>query len=341
MPVRRQSRSAAAVVAASLLLAVACGGVQTAVCGLSGYTTDIQDDLHALVALDAELVVQDGTPENAAALVALDSLEGTSAAAQATLDAATDDEVGPVVREAFQAVIDASEDSAADFRQAIESGNPNQVESAQEGAQLASDAIGAFQTVIDGLGIDCPGASGAPSEVPSASAAPSVAPTPVVTPVPTPVPPTASPEPTETPEPAETPEPEDTPSPTAVPTATPAPTPTATPTASPTPTATPSPSASQSQSASPEPSPSPSGEGDDQGGGLLPWIILLGLLGTGAAAVVLWYNQRNQPPSDTLGGPDDLEVPPTGPPTGPPPPGPPPPASPPPAAPPPGSPPAG
>ena len=340
MPVRRPSRSAATVVVASLLLAVACGGVQSAVCGLSGYTTDIQDDLDALVALDAELVVQDGTPENAAALAALDSLEATSAAAQATLDAATDDEVGPVVREAFQAVIDASEDSAADFRQAIETGNPNQVEAAQEGAQLASDAIGAFQTVIDGLGIDCPGASSAPSEVASTSAAPSVAPTPVVTPVPTPVPPTATPEPTETPEPVETPEPEDTPSPTAAPTATPAPTPTATPTPSPTPTATPSPSlspsASPSESASPEPSPSPSGEGDDEGGGLLPWIIVLGLLGTGAAAVVLWYNQRNQPPTDTLGGPDDLEVPPTGPPAGPPPP-----AAPPPGAPPPGGPPAG
>jgi hypothetical protein len=297
-------RAALAAITAALLLGVACGGIEGAVCGLAGYSTDIQDELDTLLALDPALVAQAGTPENAAALAALDSLDATEAAAQANLDSATDDEVGPVVRAGFQAILDATESASTDLRAAIDAGDAGAVASAMDQVQLASDAIDAFQELVEGLRIECPGASVSPSQAPSASVPPSVAPTPVVTPT---VEPTATPAPT----PTATPGPTATPAATATaaPPETAAPTPTpppATPTASPSPTASPTPSESPSASGSgsAEPSPSPSAEPGDEGGGLLPWIIVLGLLGTAAAAIVLWFNQRNQPPpADDLGGP--------------------------------------
>jgi hypothetical protein len=338
MPERRP-RLILAILAVTLLLAAACGGVSTAVCGLSAYATEIEDDLVSLSGLDPALVAQAGTPENAAALAALDSLDATLAAAQSALDTATDDEVGPVIRVAFQAALDATETVADNLRSAIEAGDAAAVASALDQVTLATTAIDAFQTAVEGSGIECPGASASPSEAASPSVAPSVAPS--ETPAPTPAP-TASPTPAETPEPTETPEPEDTPESSPTPASTPVATPAATPTASPTPTATPTPSpspsasesasASASGSASAEPSAAPSGEGDE-GGNLLPWILVLGLLGTAAAGVVLWYNARNQPPPDDSlggpeGGPDDLEITqPGAPPSAGPPPGAPPPTS--------------
>jgi hypothetical protein len=338
MPSRRP-RLILAILAVTLLLAAACGGVSTAVCGLSAYATEIEDDLASLSGLDPTLVAQAGTPENAAALAALDSLDATLAAAQSALDAATDDEVGPVIRLAFQAALDATETVAGNLRSAIEAGDAAAVASALDQVTLATTAIDAFQTAVEGSGIECPGASASPSEAASPSVAPSVAPSETAAPTPSPTPaPTASPTPAETPEPTETPEPEDTPeasptpaaTPVATPAATPAASPTATPTPSPSPSARESASASASGSASAEPSAAPSGEGEE-GGNLLPWILVLGLLGTAAAGVVLWYNARNQPPpDDTLGGPDgspdDLEItqpgapPSAGPPPGAPPP---------------------
>jgi hypothetical protein len=295
-------------VAALLAFTAACGAVTTSVCGLLGFTTSIQGDLETLAGLDPALVAQAGTPENTAALATIDALETTLDEAQTTLDEATNDEVGPVVRVAFQAVLDATSSSAADLRSAIESGDEAAVADAIDGIQLALDAIGAFQGVVGESGVDCPSASPSEGASPSlASVAPSVTPEPT----PTPVPPTPTPVPP-TPTPAETPDDDETPTPVpATPTpvpATPTPVPpTPTPTPSPTPSPSPSPSAlaSASGSASAEPSPSPSGEPDDETGGLLPWIIVLGLLGAGAAAVVLWYTQRNQPPTDgELGGPE-------------------------------------
>jgi outer membrane biosynthesis protein TonB len=367
MGTRRRSRHSMLAVAALLAFTVACGALSTSVCGLMSLTTSIQGDLETLANLDPALVAQAGTPENATALATLDALETTLDEAQSTLDDSTDDEVGPVVRAAFQAVLDAASTSAADLRSAIESGDEAAVADAIGGIQLALDAIGAFQEVVGGLGIDCPGASASASAAASvpASVAPSLTAEPTPTPVPptpTPVPPTPTPAPTATPE--ETDDEDESPTP-AAPTATPAPTPvppTPTPTTTPSPTPTPSPSPSASASASAsesaEPSAAPSGEPDDGTGGLLPWIIILGLLGTGAAAVVIWYTQRNQPPTDgDLGGPDtgpvtgpagstgevgsfeDTQVTPPGPPPSTPPSSTPPPSTPPPSTPPPSTPP--
>jgi hypothetical protein len=354
-----RSRPALAALGLVLVLAVACGGLGTAVCGLSDYADEIQSEVDALAGLDPALVVQPGTPENTAALASLDTLEAVEAEAQAALDAATDEEVGPAVRVAFQLVLDTTTAVVDQMREAIDSGDAAAVATAQGNLGAVSDAIDAYQAIVDGLGIECPGASA------SAGASPSVAPslTPEPTPVPptpTPVPPTPTPAPpTPTPEPAETPD-DETPTPVpATPTPVPA-TPTPgppTPTPSPTPTPTPSlpSSASASPSESAEPSAAPSGEPDDETGGLLPWILILGLLGAGAAAVVVWYTQRNQPPTDgDLGGPDgatapdspagttgevgsfeDTQVTPA--PPGSPPPGSPPPAGPPPTSPPPAS----
>jgi hypothetical protein len=313
---RRQSRAAVASLAMLVLLATACGGLGTGVCGLLDYSTSIQDDLDALTALDPALVAQAGTPENTAALAALDTLESTVETAQAELDAASDDEVGPIVRGSFQAVLDATTQVIANVRSAIESGDADAVASAFDGVSLVSDAINAFQGVVDTLGVDCaePSASASASAEASESLPPSVAPTPEPTPVPTPEPtatPAPTPAPTATPEETED---EESPSPTAAPTATPVPpTPTPAPTDTPTPTPSPTPAESASASASaepsgsesPEPSPSPSGDGDDDGGGLLPWILVLGLGGTAIGAFVLWYTGRNEPPTDDLGGPDD------------------------------------
>ena len=66
--------------------------------------------------------------------------------------------------------------------------------------------------------------------------------------------------------------------------------PTATPSSEPTPTLSESPSASPSASASASPSASPAPEPTDSGtGGLLPWVIGIGLFGTGVAAIYAWY----------------------------------------------------
>ena len=74
------------------------------------------------------------------------------------------------------------------------------------------------------------------------------------------------------------------------------------------PTPTPSPTIEPSPSASEPPSP------DDEGSGLLPWILVLGAGGLGAAIVVLWYANRNdegEPPDDLGTPPDDFgDVPP-------------------------------
>ncbi len=159
----RRSRSLTlATLVVVMVVGAACGAISGPVCLLSDYTADIQEELDALTALDPALVAQSGTAENAAALAAVESLEATVAAAQEALDAASDDEVGGVVRAAFQAVLDTTSTAAADMRTAIESGDANEVADAQEGVQLASDAIGAFQGTVDGLGIECPGASPRP-----------------------------------------------------------------------------------------------------------------------------------------------------------------------------------
>jgi hypothetical protein len=311
-------RPVLAAVGLTLVVATACGGLGTAVCGLSDYAAEIQSEVDALAALDPQQVATPGTPENTAALASLDVLETVESEAQAALDAASDEEVGPAVRAAFQLVLDTTTAVIANMREAIESGDADAVAAAQGNLSAVSDAIDAYEFIVEGLGIECPGASASASEAASESAPESVAasltpePTPVP-PTPTPVPPTPTPvPPTPTPEPAETPE-DETPTPapaTPVP-ATPTPVPpTPTPSPTPTPTPSPSPSASATASESAEPSAAPSGEPDDEGGGFLPWIIILGLLGTGAAAVVVWYTQRNQPPTDgDLGGPDTGSAP--------------------------------
>jgi outer membrane biosynthesis protein TonB len=315
----RAPRAFLATTALLLVLATACGGLGTAVCGLVDYSSSIQGDLDSLTSMDPDLVVQPGTPENVAALAALDALETTVSTAQAELDAASDDEVGPLVRASFQAVLDATTQAVDDIRGAIESGDAAAVASAFDAAGLVSDAIDAFIGVVDTLGVDCAEPSASASAVASQSAAASVA---SATPEPTPTPaPTATPTAAPTATPAPTPSPEETEeeeSPTAVPATptavppTPAPTETPTPTPSPTPSPSPSASASASASVSPEPSPAPSGEGDDGTGNLLPWILVLGLAGTAIAGFVLWYQGRNQPPTDDLGGPDAGAPPPSG-----------------------------
>ncbi|RPH34646.1 MAG: hypothetical protein EHM90_05775, partial [Chloroflexi bacterium] len=204
---RRNRSPALATLAVVMVVGVACGAISTSICGLAGFTSSIQGDLETLAGLDPALVAQAGTPENATALATLDALEATLDEAQATLDESTDDEVGPLVRAAFQAVLDTTSNSAVDLRSAIAAGDEDAVVSAMEGIQLAIDAIGAFQAVVGDSGIVCPGAS------PSESAAPSVAPSLTPEPTPTPVPPTPTPvPPTPTPEPAETPD-DETPTP--------------------------------------------------------------------------------------------------------------------------------
>ena len=68
-------------------------------------------------------MAQSGTPENAAALDAIDGLDATRAEGQDALDSAADD-VGPVIERAFQAALDATEIGAANLRTAVESGDP-------------------------------------------------------------------------------------------------------------------------------------------------------------------------------------------------------------------------
>jgi outer membrane biosynthesis protein TonB len=291
----RHARFVPAVVVAVLLtFAVACGGLETAVCGLAELGTAIQDDLDELLALDPEQVAQPGTPDNLAALAALDALDATIEEAQSALDSASDDEVGPIVREAFQAALDLSAAASEALRGAIESGDPKQVAAALGTAQLASDAIGVFLSLVDGLGVECPGTA-SPSAAASDAPDPTVQPTPTLepTPVPTVEPtPVSTAAPTPTAAPTATPEPSAATTPVPTPVPTPAPTPTATPSPGPTTTASPSPSEE------PTPSPSEPATPDEGGTGLLAWIVVLGVLGTGAAAFVLWYTNRKGEESD-------------------------------------------
>jgi hypothetical protein len=148
----------------------ACGGVQTAACSLFGYAVEIQADLNELLALDPALVAQAGTPENAAALDAIDGLDATRAEGQNALDAAADD-VGPVIERAFQAALDATEIGAANLRTAVESGDPAAVTEAMGDVQLAANAIDTFMTALGDSRFECDGgASPSATEGSSASA---------------------------------------------------------------------------------------------------------------------------------------------------------------------------
>jgi outer membrane biosynthesis protein TonB len=328
----------------------ACGTISTTVCGLSSYALELQADLEALGALDPELVAQEGTPENAAALAAIDDLDATRTAAQEALDAASEDDVGRVVRSAFQAALDATELATEALREAIASGDSATVGEALDQVQRATDAINAFLGVVDGLEADCPEPSAAdsgtasPSEAitPTPEVTPTEAPTPTVEPTPEPTPTpeatlTATPEPTSSPTTTPSPSPSPTAPPTASPTPTPSPSPSPTASPTPTPTATASPSPTPSQSASttasesPQPSSSPGDEPGDDGGGLPGWAVI-GALGLGAAALFVWARSRSssQPPDATDGtgetappgateGPGEMEPPEDLPPGGPPP----------------------
>ena len=53
------------------------------------------------------------------------------------------------------------------------------------------------------------------------------------------------------------------------------------------------------------PAPEPTDEGT---GGLLPWVVGIGLLGGGAAAIYFWYRSNQTPPDDGL-GPDGEPLP--------------------------------
>ena len=271
--------------------------------------TTIQTDVDTLSGLDAAQVATAGTPDNLTALATLDTLDATVAEAQTALDAASDDDVGGVVRASFQGVLDATSSASSSLRSAIAAGDEGEVSLALTGLSAVSVAISAFTGLVNGvIGEGCPGASASAS----ASAAATIEPTPTLeptlAPTATPVPPTATPEPTATPAPTATPQESETETPeaatpTAAPTATPAPTPTPTPTPTPSPVRrTLSPTIEPSPTASEPPSP------DDEGSGLLPWILVLGAGGLGAAIVVLWYMNRDEEgetPPDDLGGPDD------------------------------------
>ncbi len=331
MPTRVPSRALAIVLLMVLVTLAACGTVSTSLCGLSTYAADIATDLEALLALDPEQVAEAGTPDNAAALEALDRLDQTATDAQAALDAASEDEVGAVPRRLFQAALDATGLATDALRSSIESGDPEAVSVAMGQVQIASDAIDAFVAAVGDTRIECPGASPsasadasaetsvAPSEVasaePSAAPTPTAEPTPTEEPTPSPSPTaTATPSPTATPTPSPSPTATPTPSPTpsASPTASPSPSPTASPSPSPTPSPSPSPTASPtpsasasaepSGSASAEPTPAPSGSTSEDGGANLGWIAVLGLGALGALAYVLWARSRTPPPAGGAGG---------------------------------------
>ncbi len=151
-----------------ILGVVACGTVRTAVCDLSDYAIELQGHLQTLATLDPALVVEPNSPENAAALAAIDELEATGAAAQEALDATSEDEVGTVIRSAFQLALDATDAAATNLRAAVESGDVAAVTEALGDVQRATEAIDAFLEVAD-ENIDCPspsasGASTPPSE---------------------------------------------------------------------------------------------------------------------------------------------------------------------------------
>ena len=310
----RRRHLALVILPLALVVLTACGRVENAACSLFDYGVEIQADLNELLALDPALMAQSGTPENAAALEAIESLEATGAEGQAALDTAAED-VGPVIEAAFQAALDATAAGAANLRAAVESGDPATVTAAIGDVQVAADAIDAFMTALGDSRLSAamqhrhrrpkgrahrrsasPSASASAttpaSDTPTPSPSASAAPTPTLTPSPTPEPtPTATPTPTPTPDP--------TPLADAIadaranadanrePDATASPTPTASPTASP--SLSPSPSPTETASPSAEPSPSPSGESGDQGPGPVPWLAGLVLVAVAGGAIYVWY----------------------------------------------------
>ena len=165
-----------ALVAVPLLVIAlaACGGVQTAACSLFGYAVEIQADLNELLALDPALVAQSGTPENAAALDAIDGLDATRAEGQDALDSAADD-VGPVIERAFQAALDATEIGAANLRTAVESGDPAAVTEAMGDVQLAANAIDTFMTALGDSRFECDEAASPSATEGSSASAPASA----------------------------------------------------------------------------------------------------------------------------------------------------------------------
>ena len=142
MLIRR--RTAPTFVALWLLVmgVVACGSpLRTAACGLNTYGTVIQEQLQALLALDPALVAQAGTPENTAANQALDALDQAAADGQEALDAASQDEVGDVIRNLFQSALDLTTAATNALRTAIDSGDPQTVTDAMADVETASNAI--------------------------------------------------------------------------------------------------------------------------------------------------------------------------------------------------------
>ena len=353
-------RRLAFVVLPLLVIALAaCGGVETAACSLFGYGVEIQADLNELLAIDPALMAQSGTPENAAALDAIDGLEATRAEGQDALDSAAED-VGPVIERAFQAALDATEIGAANLRTAVESGDPAAVTDAMGDVQVAANAIDTFMTALGDSRFECdeaasPSASeGSSASAPasasasaSASAPPSDTPTPIADRDagadsdahadadarhqrhrPRRVP-RRSPRRVRRRVPRRSPRRRrhraadadaD-----AEPTPSPTPSPTATP--SPTPTASPthrppSPSPTETASPSAEPSPSPSGESGDQGPGPMPWLAGLVLVAVAGGAIYVWYQNREEA-ADGVDVTDEGLPPEDQPPGGPPPPPPP------------------
>ena len=210
----RRRRLALVIASLALVILTACGRVENAACSLFDYGVEIQADLNELLALDPALVAQSGTPENAAALDAIDSLEATGAEGQDALDTAADD-VGPVIEAAFQAALDATAAGAANLRAAVESGDPAAVTSAMGDVQVAANAIDAFMTALGDSRLEC-GDAAAPSTtegssasaLASASASASATTPPSDTPTPSPSAtesPTLEPTPSPTPSPTPTP----------------------------------------------------------------------------------------------------------------------------------------
>ena len=170
VPMKPRRHLALVAVPLLVIALAACGGVQTAACSLFGYAVEIQADLNELLAIDPALMAQSGTPENAAALDAIDGLDATRAEGQDALDSAADD-VGPVIERAFQAALDATEIGAANLRTAVESGDPAAVTEAMGDVQLAANAIDTFMTALGDSRFECDeAASPSATEGSSASA---------------------------------------------------------------------------------------------------------------------------------------------------------------------------
>ena len=294
-----------------LAVATACAPPSGSACGLVDYANTIQTDVDTLSGLDAAQVATAGTPDNLTALATLDTLDATVAEAQTALDAASDDDVGGAVRASFQGVLDATSSASSSLRSAIAAGDEGEVSLALTGLSAVSVAISAFTGLVNGvIGEGCPGASASAS----ASAAATIEPTPTLEPDPRPHGDTrpahrdtgtdrharayghatgirdrdargsyancrsdghagADSTPRQPRHPARSDRNRSSP------------------------TIEPSPTASEP--------PSP----DDEGSGLLPWILVLGAGGLGAAAIVLWYMNRDEegePPDDLGTPPDDL-----------------------------------